>query len=158
MTKHNVTDKVADLILDYYDRFSMGVLSGSVTAEWHRLKLGIITGCSISVIMFALAMNMIVKSTENECRGPRTKSGVRQSQIGACMEDLTVTTVSARKQVDSARAGKADWMGENELQANKIEVDGVEEGKGRGQIPLHHCNNTDSNHLGNSIEELWQGF
>lgn len=69
MIKHHVPDQVADLILDYYDRFSMRVSSGPVTSEWHRLEVGIITGCTISVILFALAMNMIVKSAEAECRG-----------------------------------------------------------------------------------------
>ena len=69
ITKHHVPGKVADLILVYYGRFSMRVSSGSVTSEWHRLKVGI-TGYTISVILFALAMNMIVKSAEAECRVP----------------------------------------------------------------------------------------
>ncbi|KAK7889536.1 hypothetical protein WMY93_025096 [Mugilogobius chulae] len=40
---------------------------------FHRLEKGIITGCTISVTLFALAMNMLVKSAEPECRGPLTK-------------------------------------------------------------------------------------
>ncbi|KAK0146517.1 hypothetical protein N1851_014151 [Merluccius polli] len=53
----------------------MRVTSGSETSDWHRIGKGIITGCTISVILFALAMNMVVKSAEVECRGPLTKSG-----------------------------------------------------------------------------------
>ena len=49
--------KMRDLILDYYKSFKL-----RVTSEWHRLEKGIITGCTISVILFALAMNMLVKS------------------------------------------------------------------------------------------------
>ena len=75
MTKHHVPHHVADLILDYYDQFRMRVTAGEVTSEWHKLEVGIITGCTISVTLFALAMNMIVKSAEPECRGPRTQSG-----------------------------------------------------------------------------------
>lgn len=39
-------------------------------------------------------MNMLVKSAEVECRGPLTKSGIRQLPIRAFMDDLTVTTTS----------------------------------------------------------------
>ncbi|KAK7880264.1 hypothetical protein WMY93_030631 [Mugilogobius chulae] len=70
------------------------VSSGAVTSSWHNLELGIITGCTISVMLFSLAMNMIVKSAEPECRGPKSKSGQRQPPIRAFMDDLTVTTES----------------------------------------------------------------
>lgn len=56
--------------------------------------MGIITGCTISVILFALAMNMLVKSAEPGCRGPKSMSGIRQPPIRAFMDDLTVTTES----------------------------------------------------------------
>ena len=39
-------------------------------------------------------MNMLVKAAEVECRGPLSRSGVRQSTIKAYMDDLTVTTTS----------------------------------------------------------------
>lgn len=94
LDRHHVPGKIRDLILDYYKSFKMRVTSGTVTSEWHRLEKGIITGCTISVILFALAMNMLVKSAEVECRGPITKSGVRQPPIRAFMDDLTVTTTS----------------------------------------------------------------
>ncbi|KAK7916460.1 hypothetical protein WMY93_012221 [Mugilogobius chulae] len=70
------------------------VSSGAATSSWHNVELGIITGCTISVILFSLAMNMIVKSAEPECRGPKSKTGQRQPPIRAFMDDLTVTTES----------------------------------------------------------------
>lgn len=70
------------------------VTAGSGTSDWHRLEKGRITGCTISVILFALAMNMIVKSVEVECKEPFTKSGVCQPPIRAFMDNLTVTTTS----------------------------------------------------------------
>ncbi|KAL6469714.1 hypothetical protein MHYP_G00208330 [Metynnis hypsauchen] len=94
LLQHHVPTKVIDLILDYYSNFRLRVTAVSGTSDWHRLEKGIITGCTISVILFALAMNMIVKSAEVECRGPLTKSGVRQPPIRAFMDDLTVTTTS----------------------------------------------------------------
>lgn len=72
----------------------MTVSSGLITSEWHRVKVGIITSCNISVILFALAMNMPVKSAETQCRGPKTTTGVCQPPIRAFMDDLTITTES----------------------------------------------------------------
>lgn len=62
LERHHVPAAVRDLIMDYYSNFSLRVSAGSTTSEWHRLEVGIITGCTISVILFALAMNMLVKS------------------------------------------------------------------------------------------------
>lgn len=94
LLQHHVPITVIDLILDYYNNFRLRVTTGSGTSDWHRFEKGIITGCTISVILFALAMNMIIKSAEVECRGPLTKSGVRQPPIRAFMDDLTATTTS----------------------------------------------------------------
>ena len=94
LERHHVPAAVRALILDYYGDFSLRVSAGSTTSEWHRLEVGIITGCTISVILFALAMNMLVKSAEPECRGPKSRSGIRQPPIRAFMDDLTVTTES----------------------------------------------------------------
>lgn len=78
LDRHHVPDKIKNRILDYYNSFSLRVTSGAETSAFHRLEKGIITGCTISVTLFALAMNMLVKSAEVECRGPLTKSGIRQ--------------------------------------------------------------------------------
>ena len=94
LQKHHVPSNIRVLILDYYNNFRMRVTSGSTTSNWHRLEKGIITGCTISVTLFALAMNMVAKSAEVECRGPKTKSGTRQPPIRAFMDDLTITTSS----------------------------------------------------------------
>ncbi|RXN12199.1 reverse transcriptase [Labeo rohita] len=94
LEKHHVPQKVKGLILDYYSKFSLRVSSGQLTSDWHQLEVGIITGCTISVTLFALAMNMMVKAAEIECRGPLSKSGVRQPPIRAFMDNITVTTTA----------------------------------------------------------------
>lgn len=55
-------------------------LSRPITSDWQRLEVGIITGCPISVILFALAINMLVKSAEATytCK---SKSGICQPPI-----------------------------------------------------------------------------
>lgn len=94
LNRHHVPSKIKDLILDYYNNFRLRVTSGLVRSSWQQLEKGIITGCTISVTLFALAMNMVVKAAEVECKGPLTRSGMRLPPIRAYMDDLTVTTAS----------------------------------------------------------------
>lgn len=94
LDRYHVPGKIKDLILDYYSCFSLRVTSGTKISTFHRLEKGIITRCTISVILFTLAINMLVKSAEVECRGPLTNSGMRQPPIRAFMDDLTGTITS----------------------------------------------------------------
>lgn len=86
LTAHHIPSKITDWILDYYNYFTLGVNSESVASDWHRFEKGLITGCSVSVTLFAFTMNMVVKAAEVECRGPITSSGVRQPSIRAYMD------------------------------------------------------------------------
>ncbi len=94
LDRHHIPGKIKDLILNYYGNFRLRVTSGSITSNWHRLEKWFITGCTIFVILLTLAMNMLVKAAETECRGPLSKSRIRQPPIRAFMDDLTVTTTS----------------------------------------------------------------
>ena len=92
LTKYHVPSKCRDLIADYYTIFRMRVSSGAITSRWHKVEIGNITGCTISVTLFSLAMNMLTQSAEPECRGPLLKSGQQQTPIRAFIDDLAVTT------------------------------------------------------------------
>lgn len=94
LERHHVPDNIKALIMDYYNNFNLRFTSSTVTSERNQLEKRILTGCTISVMLFALAMNMLVKSAKPECRGPKTKSGIRQPPIKAFMDDLTKTTAS----------------------------------------------------------------
>lgn len=62
LKKHHVPQN----ILDYYSKFILRVSSDQLTSDWHRLEVGLITGCTISAILFAL-VNMLAKGAEIEC-------------------------------------------------------------------------------------------
>lgn len=94
LMKHHVPSRCRDLIANYYNNFRMRVSSGATTSSWHKAEIGIITGCTISVTLFSLAMNMLTKSAEPECRGPWTNSGQRQPPIRAFKNNFTVMTES----------------------------------------------------------------
>ncbi len=74
LQRHHVPVGITKLIMDYYNEFHLRVSTGPVTSDWCRLEVGIITGCTISVTLISLAMYMLVKSAEPECRGPKSRS------------------------------------------------------------------------------------
>ena len=64
------------------------------TISWQRVEKGIVTGCTISPILFVMCMGMVTTAAERETRGPNIDSGIYQPQISGFMDDLTVTTIS----------------------------------------------------------------
>lgn len=67
LQRHHVPNNIRNLILDFYNNFWNRFMSGSETSNWHWLEKGIISGCTISVTLFTLTMNMVAKSADVEC-------------------------------------------------------------------------------------------
>ena len=80
------------LTLTYYSNVNLQFSSQNFTTEWIALEKGIVTDCTISVILFVMGMNMILKAAERETRGPKTNSGIRLPANRGFMDDLTITT------------------------------------------------------------------
>ncbi|CAC5423518.1 unnamed protein product [Mytilus coruscus] len=89
---YHVPDGIRELIKEYFNHLQLRFIVGDYTTSWQRLGVGIVTGCTISVILFSAAMNMIVKSVEKKSRGPWMKSGVQQPPGRAFMDDMTIST------------------------------------------------------------------
>jgi hypothetical protein len=87
-----VPEHVKGLIRNYYDGISLRFTTGDITTNTQRLEKGIVTGCTISVILFVMAMNLILKAAERETRGPKTESGIHLPANRGFMDDMTVTT------------------------------------------------------------------
>ena len=117
LKRYHVPNKIIEIIVDYYHNFQIRTVSGNTTLAWHYLERGIITGCTISATLFALAMNMLIKAAEVECRGPTTRSGQRQPPIRAYMDDMTITTITTVIGGKMAAKGnrKSHLMGQNEF-------------------------------------------
>lgn len=86
----------------------MRVTSRWVTSRWHQLEKGIVTLCTISVSLSALAMSMVVKAAEVECRGPIARSGMQLHLIRGYMDDLIVIASSVP---GSRWIALEDWRG-----------------------------------------------
>ncbi|XP_062568263.1 uncharacterized protein LOC134230448 [Saccostrea cucullata] len=92
LERYHGPEKTRVVLKDYFDHLQLRFTVQDYTTAWQRLEVGIVTGCTISVILFSAAMNMIVKSVEKKSRGPWMKSGVRQPPGRAFMDDMTITT------------------------------------------------------------------
>ena len=64
-------------LCDYYAKFYIKTTAGAVSSGRPRLERGIITGCTISVILFTIMFNMLIKSAKVECWGPLMKTDGR---------------------------------------------------------------------------------
>ncbi|XP_053391239.1 uncharacterized protein LOC128554051 [Mercenaria mercenaria] len=94
LKKYHVPEKFRNLLWHCFDNFKMRFTVADYTTSWRRLEVGIVTGCTISVILFSVAMNLLVKTAGKMSRGPITISGIRQPPTRAFMHDMTITAKS----------------------------------------------------------------
>ena len=80
------------LVESYYADMNIRFTTKEFTTEWQKVEKGIITGCTLSVILFALSMTMLVMSAKEETKGPKTKSGQRQVNASLFMDDIATRT------------------------------------------------------------------
>ena len=80
------------LVESYYADMNIRFTTKEFTTEWQKVEKGIITGCTLSVILFALAMTMLVMSAKEETKGPKTLSGQRQVNASLFMDDIATRT------------------------------------------------------------------
>ena len=66
---------------------------GSFTTVWQALGKGIMTGCTVSIILFIIAFNILLKRAQEESRGPILNT-IRQPSCRAFVDDINVATES----------------------------------------------------------------
>ncbi|KAK0136941.1 hypothetical protein N1851_026874 [Merluccius polli] len=103
---------------------SMRFTCGNFTTDWQRLEVVIVTGCTIFVILFSAAMNLLVISAEKLRLGAVLASGIQQVPIRAFMDDLTITAKSSSS------------PNKDGVQTCKIQKPGTEEWACPGSVSL----------------------
>lgn len=69
------------LLSSYYSNVLLRFSTKAFTKKWIRVERGIITGCTISVTLFVLGMNLILKAAEEETRGLKITSVIQINAI-----------------------------------------------------------------------------
>ncbi|XP_060603812.1 uncharacterized protein LOC132756698 [Ruditapes philippinarum] len=89
---YHVPEQARNLVTSYFSNIHLRFSCSRFTTDWVPLEKGIVTGCTISVILFVMGMNMIIRAAERESRGPQTNAGIRLPSNRGFMDDMTITT------------------------------------------------------------------
>ncbi|XP_026059304.1 uncharacterized protein LOC113043970 [Carassius auratus] len=92
MEHYHIPYLTRGIITSYFGGFKLWFKTAHFTTQWQDLEKGIVTGCTISPILFVMGMNLLITAAEKEYRGPSMESGIRQPPIRVFMDDLTITT------------------------------------------------------------------
>lgn len=68
LEKYHVPAKTIHLLEEYFKLLELRFFVGDYKTSWQRLEVGIVTGCTFSVILFSADMNLLVKSAEKMSR------------------------------------------------------------------------------------------
>ena len=85
-----IPERVKAYVMKYYEGFQMRFSTGEYTTRWVDLEVGIPMGCTISPILFVLAMEVITKAAERSGAGIAFSEGEELPPIRAFMDDLTL--------------------------------------------------------------------
>ncbi|XP_060552477.1 uncharacterized protein LOC132713820 [Ruditapes philippinarum] len=80
--------------LSQFRTFSLLNIEESFTTDWQKARGRNSDWMYISVVLFATAMNLIMKSAEKTSRGPKMASGSIQPPTRAFRDDMTITAKS----------------------------------------------------------------
>ena len=92
LERTHVPESMRQLVKSYYSDIKIRFTTKEYTTDWQQVEKGIITGCTISVILFAITMTMLVMSVKGETKGPKTTTGQQQQNSRLFMDDITTTT------------------------------------------------------------------
>lgn len=111
LKRAHVPEELQSLIHSYYEDVSIRFTTQQFTTEFLKIEKGIITGCTLSVILFSLTMTMLMLSVRRETKGPVTESGQRQETVRLFMDDISTTTENKvqSKHLLDAISDKLEW-------------------------------------------------
>ena len=84
-----IPPEIQTLLMTYYDKFIMRFSTDEYTTNWQRLEIGVAAGCTISVIVFILTMELILRGTNTD------RYTAIRSPKKAFMDDIAILTETA---------------------------------------------------------------
>ncbi|GFR79179.1 reverse transcriptase [Elysia marginata] len=88
---YHVPEDIQVVLDNYLSRFRMRFSTSDYTTNWINLEVGIAMGCTISQILFVMAMEVILKATEGGNAGPANlEGGCSMPPVKAFMDDTTI--------------------------------------------------------------------
>ena len=87
---HHVPEDIQGMLDTYFNGFRMRFSTNSYTTDWINLEIGIAMGCTISPILFVIAMEVILKAAEGSAGPADLGGGCYMPALKAFMDDTTV--------------------------------------------------------------------
>lgn len=80
-----VPGSIVNIVKAYFQDVQMCFSTVAFTTAWQWIEMGIMTGCTISLLAFTMAMGLVVG-------GERWQDGLRFPPIRAYIDDMTLVT------------------------------------------------------------------
>ncbi|GFO32390.1 reverse transcriptase [Plakobranchus ocellatus] len=87
---YQVPEVIQVMLDDYFSGFRMRFSTNSYTTNWINLKVGIAMGCTISPILFVMAMEVILKAAEGSAGPASLGGGCPMPPLKEFMDDTTI--------------------------------------------------------------------
>ena len=87
---YHVPEDIQVMLDDYFSGFRMRFSTNSYTTDWINLEIGIAMGCTISPILFVMAMEVILKAAEDSAGPANLGGGCYMPPLKAFIDDTTI--------------------------------------------------------------------
>ena len=87
---YHVPEDIQVMLDDYFSGFRMRFSTISYTTDWINLEIGIAMGCTISPILFVMAMEVILKAAKDSAGPANLGGGCYMPPLKAFMDDTTI--------------------------------------------------------------------
>ena len=91
---YHVPETVITMLQAYFTEFQMRFTAEAFTTNWMPLEIGIAMGCTVSPILFVMAMQVLLKASEKSAPPLNLGRGCYMPPLKAFMDDTTVLTAS----------------------------------------------------------------
>ncbi|GFN86106.1 reverse transcriptase [Plakobranchus ocellatus] len=87
---YHVPEVIQVMLDDYFNGFRMRFSTNNYTTNWINLEVGIAMGCTISPILFVMAMEVILKAAEGSAGPANLGGGCSMPPLKAFMDNTTI--------------------------------------------------------------------
>ena len=91
---YHVDGHIQKIITSYLNGIQLWFTIADPFTRWQTLEKGAVTGCTVSMALFIMAMNLLINAAQRETRGPKTVQGSIFHLAKGYMDDLTFTTTT----------------------------------------------------------------
>ena len=90
LSMYHVPEEICRMLETYFAGFQMRFSAKEYTTDWINLEVGIAMGCTVSPILFVLAMQVLLKAAENKANPAVLGGGCQMPPLKAFMDDTTI--------------------------------------------------------------------